>query len=290
MSYSSYILVFIFTIFMSINHQSTAATTTCGKSLSGHVNVFGGAIAERGDHPWKVALVKSDGNYLCGATLFSTRKVITSANCMQDKEESKPRLPSSFIAVLGIYDLNDKFEIGRTSNAIRSVHVHPEWNIKSDDYDADIAVLVLADSAVFTKYIQPACIVHPDTNEAAIAKGVIIGYGKSEDTTKIHENIPRLLEMPIHTNQDCFIKFPLLEELSSKRTFCAGSANGAGPCNGDSGGGLFVYANGKFYLRGIVSSVLIGGQYGCDIDAYAVFTDVTKYVDWINGVSLSRYN
>ncbi|XP_070506880.1 serine protease gd-like [Chironomus tepperi] len=286
MSYSAYILVIIFTILTPIISQSTASTSTCGKSMPEKGTMINRKFARRGEYPWNVALVDStDGHYVCGGTLVTSRKIITTAGCIQDKHESKPKLPSMFSALIGAHDLNNSLEIGRTANSIQSVHVHPDWNIKSDDYDADIAVLVLETEVLFNKYIQPACIVQPDTNEAAIAKGVIIGYGKSEDTTKIHENIPKVLEMPIHTNLNCFLKFLPLVQLSSSRTFCAGSANGSGACHGDNGNGLFVYANGLFYLRGIISAGLFN-KGKCDVYAYSIFTDVTKYVDWINGVSV----
>jgi secreted trypsin-like serine protease len=52
--------------------------------------------------------------------------------------------------------------------------------------------------------------------------------------------------------------------------------------SGDSGGGFIVKTNGKWYLRGIVSSSLINPDtYECDTSNFVVFTDVTKFTDWI---------
>ncbi|XP_070502735.1 uncharacterized protein [Chironomus tepperi] len=249
--------------------SSTAATPTCGKSMAGQGNVIGGAFASRGEHPWNVALIDSNSGYFCGGTIVTSRKIITAAHCMQDKGIIKPKLPSMFIALVGVYNLNNPFEIGRTPYAVQNVHVHPEWNYNAENYDADIAVLVLEAEVWLSKYIQPACIAHPDTNVVAIATGVVVGYGKSEDTTKIHENIPKVLEMPIHTNEDCFLNFTSLIRLSSKRTFCAGSGHGVGVCRGDSGSGLFVVKDSTYYLRGIVSSSILNGPYGCDVNVYA---------------------
>jgi len=51
---------------------------------------------------------------------------------------------------------------------------------------------------------------------------------------------------------------------------------------GDSGGGFFVRHNGIFYLKGIVSSSLIDrSTFSCDITAYALFTNVLKFIEWI---------
>lgn len=50
---------------------------------------------------------------------------------------------------------------------------------------------------------------------------------------------------------------------------------------GDSGGGLMLYENGKWVLRGIISASLRDPLNGCDVNNYVVFTDVAKYINWI---------
>ena len=63
---------------------------------------------------------------------------------------------------------------------------------------------------------------------------------------------------------------------------CAGGRDGVGPCNGDSGGGLFFEIGGVWYVRGIVSfAPNLDGVLKCDPTQYTVFTDVEKYLDWI---------
>jgi secreted trypsin-like serine protease len=209
---------------------------------------------------------------------------------MQEKGRKSQLLPNMFVALLGVYNLNNSIEIGRTPYAIQSVNIHPEWSIHSESFDADIAVLVVETEVIYNKYIQPACVIYPNTNEVTITKGLVVGFGQSEDTTKVHENIPKVLEMPIHKNEDCFFEHKALLSISSKRTFCAGTGHGIGVCRGDSGGGLYVFQYGAYALRGIVSSSLIGGPYGCDVDAYSVFTDVINYIDWINEIPISRFD
>jgi secreted trypsin-like serine protease len=192
------------------------------------------------------------------------------------------------IVLLGVYDLNNHFEAGRSVFSVQSINMHPDWNPHAESFDADITVLVLESEVVFTTLIQPICL--PDSNVTAINKGVVIGYGKSEDETKVHENIPKIIDIPIHRNEDCFLNNYLLAKLSSRRTFCGGTGTGVGVCNGDSGSGMIVTDGTAFYLRAIVSSSLLNANRECNVDTYSVFTDVTKYVDWIEGISTSRFN
>lgn len=187
------------------------------------------------------------------------------------------------IVLLGVYDLNNPYEIGRSVFLVQTINMHPDWNPQIKSFDADIAVMVLEYQVTFGYYIQPICL--PSVNIVAIRNGFVVGYGKSEDTTKIHENIPKIIVTPIHENADCFLKNHFLATLSSRRTFCGGTGTGIGVCNGDSGSGFIVNDGNAFYLRAVVSSSLRGGQYGCDVYTYSVFTDVTKYIDWINGIS-----
>jgi secreted trypsin-like serine protease len=147
-------------------------------------------------------------------------------------------------------------------------------------------VIKLKHSAQFTDYVQPICLwkseVKPD-----VQNGVIVGYGyTSHESPKISAT-PRELEIPIVSNEECFLEKPGLVELSSKRTFCAGSADGRGACKGDAGSGLYIKYKDKFYLRGLLSGALFNEDNKCDVSTYSVYTDVFKFQDWIHRVIAS---
>lgn len=188
------------------------------------------------------------------------------------------------MVLLGAYDLSKKVENGRLNPVVSNIIIHPDWNPNVERFDADIAVLILSYEVQFTAHIQPACLIDPDSDVASMTEAYATGYGKSEDPKKKHETIPKAVFSPIQDNEDCFLKFKDLTELSSKRTICAGNANGEGVCSGDSGGGLFVVHENTFYLRGIVSSSLYDFNKVCDVNTYAVFTDVLKFSEWILSV------
>jgi len=63
--------------------------------------------------------------------------------------------------------------------------------------------------------------------------------------------------------------------------------SGSSVCDGDSGGGL-VFKNESWYLRGIVSVSLgvirNGGTTHCDNNLYSLYTDISRYISWIQDV------
>lgn len=59
---------------------------------------------------------------------------------------------------LGRYNLDAQAERGAVARDVKSIHVHPEWKVNSEKWDADLAVLVLTEAVSFTQYIQPVCV------------------------------------------------------------------------------------------------------------------------------------
>lgn len=116
---------------------------------------------------------------------------------------------------------------------IKLIIVHDEWNKNTKKYDADISILIFEQEVEFSRYIQPICLPPSDWK---LTNGIIAGWGVSDSTNfRSLENITRKVEIsaPVD-NEQCFLDNAGLAELSSQRTFCAGS-NEKGPCKGDSG-------------------------------------------------------
>lgn len=72
----------------------------------------------------------------------------------------------------------------------------------------------------------------------------------------------------------------MLTQIDWDEAFCAGR-EGAGVCKGDSGSGFYLNENGKFYLRGIVSSSVVRS---CSEANLALYSDVFWYLDFIEKV------
>lgn len=184
------------------------------------------------------------------------------------------------LAVFGAHDLTNQYETERYALTPKEICIHDEWNHLITRFDADVSLLKFEDGAIhFNKFVHPICLWH-SKNDPNVTEGVVTGWGRSQNTSRPHENLPNLVKAMIQTNEDCFLEEEKLLPLSSKRTFCAGLRNGSGVCVGDSGAGLFIEVDGVYYLRGIVSSSVINGG-GCDVWKNAVYTNVLKFDGWI---------
>lgn len=186
------------------------------------------------------------------------------------------------IVKLGKYDLSVKNERDSITQYVSDIILHPQWDPRSQVFHADIAIIIL-ETKVENSRIIPICL-SLDDEDLDESRGIIVGWGQSEFATS-HENKPREIELEVFNNADCFEKSPQFIEISSNNTFCAGKDIYSGPCRGDSGSGFFIKRNAnQWFLKGVVSAGF-STETGCDVSVDVLFTDVTKYTQWIRGIA-----
>jgi secreted trypsin-like serine protease len=247
------------------------------------------------------AYYHSENGFICGGSLISTKLVITAAHCVHYKNElAKKAEEATFY--LGKHNIDSLSEQYNVVSSVTKFIVHPDWDSNDDRYDADIVIAVLTRTISFNKFIIPICLWTSTSNANDLfgKTGVITGWGKTEvDTTS---PTPKWAEIPVVDLLTCIRSNNAFNKLTSDRTFCAGNRHkGSGPCMGDSGnktdgklletfckfvetisgGGFVAKVNDKWYLRGVVSSSLIDPENSCDTKNFAVFTDVSKFTQWI---------
>jgi secreted trypsin-like serine protease len=247
----------------------------------------------------------SDNGFICGGSLISSKLVITAAHCVHFKNElaKKAEEATFYLGKHNIDSLSEQYNV--ISSVVQFV-IHPDWDSNDDKYDADIAIAVLTRTVSFNKFIIPICLWTSTSNaDDLVGKtGVIAGWGKAE-MDAVTSPMPKWADLQVVDLLTCIRSNDAFNKLTSDRTFCAGNkVEGSGPCNGDSGikndgklletflsfvetfsgGGFVVKVNDKWYLRGIISSSLVDlAQSTCDTKSYAVFTDVSKFTQWIHG-------
>ncbi|XP_077298835.1 serine protease gd-like [Arctopsyche grandis] len=250
--------------------------------------IAGGTSFSQGEWPWIVALFHKNTKgvtFVCSGTLLSTSHVITAAHCVLDLNKSSKK-SFSLVARLGSHNLQDWADPNDKILNIIKVEVHPNFN--RSNLHNDIAVLSVA-TIQFTDYIKPICIWDGlDSQELIVGKnGKVVGWGRDE-TGQLVTAEPKLVTMPIVSTETCKASNVEFIRYTSDTTLCAGNRDGVGPCNGDSGGGMYLPLNKRWYIRGIVSnSIRDPDDYGsdsCSLSNYVIFTDAAKYTPWIKEV------
>uniref|UniRef100_A0A182T8I2 Peptidase S1 domain-containing protein n=1 Tax=Anopheles maculatus TaxID=74869 RepID=A0A182T8I2_9DIPT len=190
-------------------------------------------------------------------------------------------IPANQISVrVGSIRLTDPSEYEQV-HKVREVIVHPGF--KARRFVHDIALIKLATNITMTKFVQPVCLWTMDSNQELIVgrNGTVLGFGLTEQD-RVSENLKQAAVGVVDTltciaNDRAAFGTQLTPEM-----FCGGGQEGVSACNGDSGGGLFLENEGKWFVRGIVSFIPTHKKTGlCDTSKYTAFTDVAKYMGWI---------
>lgn len=188
---------------------------------------------------------QGDSGFICGGSLISTKLIVTAAHCIHNKKDSLVKKAEEATFYIGKYDLESlNGEKNYIVTGVTKLIIHPDWNINSDRYDADIAVAVLFRTIPFSKFVKPICLwTQTISYEDLIGKnGIVAGWGKTEFDS-ISTKQPKWTELPVVDLLTCIRSNDAFNKLTSDRTFCAGNekalnAGGVGPCSGDSGKNL----------------------------------------------------
>lgn len=153
---------------------------------------------------------------------------LQAAHYIQYKDSAISLKAKDIILTFGTNNLDNLLEPGVVVQSVAEIHVHPDWNAWTQRFDADIAMLIMEDPIAFTRYIKPICIWVD--GEVDVKSGIVTGWGRDEnDSNGKHL---KQLTVPLETNEICYYEDYNFAKISSLRTFCAGSRNGSGVCNG----------------------------------------------------------
>ncbi|XP_055632332.1 phenoloxidase-activating factor 1-like [Toxorhynchites rutilus septentrionalis] len=248
--------------------------------------IVNGVDAKISDWPWHAAIRLHSGpgsspEYVCGGTLVSERFVVTAAHCTIGENPNK--LPKMSVQ-LGVNAVGSPE--GKVYN-VEKIHRHSGFSL--DNLRDDIALLELDSPVEFTDFVLPICLSEKTKMEPG-KLGAIVGWGFTEND--IPSTRLKLAKLPVVDELDCKRKEPeLYGRVLTNKVFCAGYTNGTTACNGDSGGGIVFERGDAWYLGGILSFTRSrDGSQLCLTTTYTVFTDVTRYLDWIGKITNTDFS
>jgi secreted trypsin-like serine protease len=216
--------------------------------------------------------------------------LLSAAHCFFEKYSGERTRPHQVVAWVGKHNLLDNEEERAKAHRVSKIVLHEDWDLDPDSFDADVVLLLLDEKVDLSRssFVGVVCL-PPSSSGPVIGNGTMSGWGVSEwseANKKTHSMTPNDLKLPAVTNDQCTDANDRFHELISNRTFCAGFVNqNKSACQGDSGSGFWQFDRTQkgFSLIGIVSgSIKSGGESACNINTYSVFSDVGKFVDWIN--------
>ncbi|XP_029696137.1 hepatocyte growth factor activator isoform X4 [Takifugu rubripes] len=236
--------------------------------------ILGGNSALPGTHPWMVAIYVGERDF-CAGTLVSSCWIVSAAHCF-----FRNPLLSQIRVVLGQQRFNVTDHNARTFGVDK--YIFPKQFSVFNPTLHDIVLIKLKKQdgrcAKRTPFISPICLPDKNTTFPDYFCCTISGWGhmheKAQGYSSLQEAGVRLIP------HDTCRKPDVYSNHVTDGMLCAGLGKCADACQGDSGGPLACTRDDVSFLYGIIS----WGE-GCGRSGKpGVYTNVGKYIDWINSV------
>jgi hypothetical protein len=159
----------------------------------------------------------------------SRKHALLAAHCIKGKKDHLP-LGAEYYEIIFSNDADSDF-----STDVSEMILHPQWDSKSAQYKADIAIAVLKETISFTPDVHKICFNTPNqpVENFVDQNATVTGWGYPDQNTTQAVLDLREVIVPI-ANQTACAASDRLKTYNADTLFCAGWKDGmTGPCRGE---------------------------------------------------------
>ncbi|XP_019954587.1 tissue-type plasminogen activator isoform X2 [Paralichthys olivaceus] len=259
---------------------------TCGQRIDNSLNrpafrIFGGRGSDITEQPWQAAINiykprSRQHLHRCGGVLIDSCWILSAAHCFEETDKAE-----KLQVVLG-RTFRKQNSSGEQIFKVEKYWSHEKFD--NETFDNDIALLKLKTDigicAVNSPEVFPVCLPESGLSLPNWTECEISGYGRDQEFAAEYSERVKRGYVRLWPNERC-VPDVLSGRTVTSNMLCAGDTRGLDDaCKGDSGGPLVCRNKDKMTLMGVIS----WGD-GCgQKDKPGVYTRVTNYISWINGI------
>ncbi len=282
-------------IFATVTSALVGMAALAAEDNEAQGQVVGGGAVSNGKYPFMVSLQNDRAgtspreDHFCGATLVSSRYVMTAAHCARPMKDGTFEIRRLRV-VVGRTVLNSRQGVVRRIAGRSAIRIHPNYSGRRSVYD--VAVIRLDKPVGRIKPIQLDRL-GSNALERPKSRATVAGWGLKREPNFLSSgstvNRMRAAHPPIVSDKVCSSNYAKLRDpkfrVYPRLMVCAGKKN-VDTCQGDSGGPLLAATRGGFRQIGVTS---FGN--GCGRAGYpGVYTELSapaigKFVRRVSGTT-----
>lgn len=241
------------------------ANTCIPDASSVSTRIVGGTEAGVREFPWITSLQYTGGNHFCGATLISSKWVLTAAHCLDGQSANNLQV------VIGMHDMNRAENDGcRETRRVSRIIIHPDYSDTTSNND--IALIELTRASLYPSI----SLGDGSIGEAAGDLLTTAGWGRLSENGALASSLQKVV-VTGRSQLSCRLQYGI--SAITNEMICAGEVEGGkDTCQGDSGGPLFIQnPQGEYFQVGVTS----WGAGCANANAFGVYARVSEFAGFV---------